>query len=65
MVKDFIIRHGKFEVNPKRIEKNLINKDVIQEIDDNERERIINARKLYLEWMHLHFAKKVEKPPID
>ncbi|MDT7886749.1 MAG: hypothetical protein RQ968_05190 [Thermoproteota archaeon] len=63
MVEDVIIRYGRFEVNPKRLEKNLIKHGLIQEIDDEERERIIQCRKLYLEWMHLHFARKVAKPP--
>jgi hypothetical protein len=63
MVEDVIIRYGRFEVNPKRLEKNLIKQGLIQEIDDEERERIIQCRKLYLEWMHLHFARKVARPP--
>jgi len=63
MVEDVIIRYGKFEINPKRLEKYIKGRNIIQEIDDNERERIINSRKLYLEWMHYHFARKVAKPP--
>lgn len=63
MAEDVIIRYGRFEVNPQRLEKYIRGRGINQQIDDSEVERIVNNRKLYLEWMHYHFAKSVLKPP--
>ena len=34
-----------------------------QEMNEGERERIVRARNIHLDWYHRHFAYEVLKPP--
>jgi len=54
-----VIRYGKFEVLEERLKPLVEEHRMVHVINDKERFRIIEARSLYLEWMHQHFAKKV------
>ncbi len=49
------------EVLPSRMEKYIKQ----QEMNEGERERIVRARNIHLDWYHRHFAYEVLKPPAD
>lgn len=54
-----IVRHGMFEVDP-----DLMKDEVQQqEMTDEERNKIVDNRWDYLEWMQDHFSNKILKPP--
>jgi|Deesub1362A_J573_1020465.scaffolds.fasta_scaffold00908_6 uncharacterized protein YnzC (UPF0291/DUF896 family) len=59
MVRHAIIKYGHFMVDPDDMQ------DVIrqQELNEEEIERIVKYRWMYLDWMHKRFADKVVKPP--
>ena len=59
MARHTIIKYGHFMVDPNDM------KEVIQqqEMSDEEIERIVKCRWMYLDWMHKRFADKVLKPP--
>lgn len=61
MAEKVMIRHGKYEVDPARMQDYVKQ----QKINEEERERIIKSRHLYLEWMHKHFAGRVLPPPAN
>lgn len=59
MAENVIIKYGKYEVDPSRMTDYVRQ----QELNEAERDRIIKSRLMYLDWMHTHFAEKVEPPP--
>ncbi len=59
MAENVVIKYGHFEVDPSRMQKYVKQ----QIMNENERERIINCRLMYLDWMHNHFTQKVVSPP--
>ncbi len=59
MARHTIIRYGHFMVDPNDMQEVIKQ----QEMNDEEIERIVKCRLMYLDWMHKRFADKVLKPP--
>jgi hypothetical protein len=59
MAEDVIFRDGKYEVDPARMTEVVRQ----QRMNEAERDRIIESRHRFLDWMHVHFAKRVIAPP--
>lgn len=59
MSEKVIFRDGKYEVDPARMTEVVRQ----QRMNEVERDRIIESRHRYLDWMHVHFAKRVIPPP--
>jgi len=61
MAEDIIYKWGEIEILPSRMDKYIKQ----QEMNEGERERIVRARNIHLDWYHRHFAYEVLKPPAD
>jgi hypothetical protein len=61
MAEEVIFVNGKYEVDPARMTEVVRQ----QRMNEAERDRIIASRHQFLDWMHLHFAKRVMPPPED
>jgi hypothetical protein len=61
MAEDIIYKWGELEILPSRMEKYVRQ----QKMNEGERERIVRARNIHLDWYHRHFAYEVLKPPAD
>ncbi len=59
MARFVIIRYGHFMVDPKDMQEVMRQ----QEMNEEEIDRIVEYREMYLDWMHKRFADKVVKPP--
>ncbi len=59
MAENVILRDDRFEVDPSRMTEVVRQ----QRMNEAERDRIIESRHIYLDWMHRHFAKRVVSPP--
>lgn len=61
MAENVLIKYGHFEVEKWRMQ------DYVQqaELNEAERERIIQNRHMFLDWMHRHFAEKIIPPPAE
>lgn len=59
MAEHVVIRYGHFEVAPERMTDYIRQ----QKMNEEERERIMKCRLMYLDWMHNHFSEKVMDPP--
>lgn len=59
MAERVVIQYGKYEVDPARMTRHVTQ----QEMNEEERDRIIRERHEYLRWMHEHFADQVLPPP--
>ena len=52
MAEDVLYKYGEIENLPTRIEQYIRQ----QEMNEGERERIVRARNIHLDWYHRHFA---------
>ncbi len=59
MSEKVIFRDGKYEIDPAMMTEVVRQ----QRMNEAERDRIIESRLRYLDWMHVHFAKRVTPPP--
>lgn len=59
MAEDVFMKYGHFEIVPTRMEEYIKQ----QEMDEAERQRIVKARGIHLDWYHRHFAYEVLEPP--
>ena len=59
MAKPVTIVYGHFRIDPQYMQEVMRQ----QEMNEEEIERIVEYREMYLEWMHKRFAEKVVKPP--
>lgn len=59
MAEDVLYKYGEIEILPTRMEKYVRQ----QEMNEGERERIVRARNIHLDWYHRHFAHEVLPPP--
>ena len=59
MAEEVIYKNGELEILPSRMEQYIKQ----QEMDEGERERIVRARNIHLDWYHRHFAYEILPPP--
>ncbi len=59
MAEEVIYKNGELEILPTRMEKYIQQ----QQMDEGERERIVRARSIHLDWYHRHFAYEILPPP--
>ena len=59
MAEDVLYKYGEVEIMPTRMDKYIRQ----QEMNEGERERIVRARAIHLDWYHRHFAYAVLPPP--
>lgn len=59
MAEEVIYKNGELEILPTRMEKYIQQ----QQMDEGERERIVRARNIHLDWYHRHFAYEILPPP--
>ena len=59
MAEDVLYKYGELEILPTRMDKYIKQ----QEMNEAERERIVRARGIHLDWYHRHFAYEVLAPP--
>lgn len=60
MAEKVLIKYGKYEIDPARMQEYVKQ----QVVNEEERDMIIKNRHAYLEWMHKHFAGSVVAPPV-
>ena len=61
MAEEIIYKYGHIEILPTRMQEYIKQ----QEMNEAERERIVKARNIHLDWYHRHFAYEVLKPPAE
>lgn len=59
MAERVLMSNGQFEIDPQRMQHYVKQ----QKMNQAERQRIVDCRWAYLDWMHDHFADKVLPPP--
>ena len=59
MAEDVLYKYGEIEILPTRMDKYIKQ----QEMNEGERERIVRARNIHLDWYHRHFAYEVLRRP--
>jgi hypothetical protein len=59
MAEKVVSSGGRYEVDPERMTQVVRQ----QRLNEAERDRIIASRHQFLDWMHVHFAKRVVPPP--
>ena len=59
MAEDVLYKYGEIEFLPTRMDKYITQ----QEMNEGERERIVRARNIHLDWYHRHFCTRCCRRP--